>query len=503
MNMFVSFSKTVIGQLHIQKEIPCEDSSCAFSDSEGRYHIAVVADGHGDPACFRSKIGSQMAVEVSKDALQSFAEMFFPAENNIQSMAATLAFPKARRQAVKQLTDFIISQWTASVLKHLGENPPTEEWENVGKKKEEYLEGKHLEHIYGTTLIAALMVSNWLILIQQGDGRCDVFYEDGAVDQPIPWDDRCFENVTTSLCDADAAQSIRSCVIDTSLQPVIACYLGSDGVEDSYRTMEGTHVFYRELSCELVERPMPEFLGYLEAYLPGFSRNGSGDDVSVAGIVNIERLSVHVNNFRESARVYELNEELEYYESRVISMKRKHGILKRRLEEAQATYEESQSIRDALEEKIAELEKKREILKVQLEEAEALWQQKYEDNSDIQASMDVADEMTETVLSKLKGILGVDMIQEKLSEVLSAERGKLEKIRQELDAVQQQIGQKRTQLEQQLPLYEAVREKYEVAKQEFFQYDDLYRSIQAKCDRIICEMNRSPEESGEDILNES
>ena len=183
MKVFFSFAKTVIGQLHIQKKIPCEDSSGSFSDPEGRYHIAIVADGHGDPACFRSKIGSQIAVEVSTASLQNFAERFFPSESDMQStMAKTLAIPKERRQAVKQLTDFIISQWTSGALKHLEENPPTEaDWEKVGDKKAEYLEGKHLEHIYGTTLIAALMVSNWLILIQQGDGRCDVFYEDGTV----------------------------------------------------------------------------------------------------------------------------------------------------------------------------------------------------------------------------------------------------------------------------------------------------------------------------------
>lgn len=481
MKAYFSFSKTVIGHLHIQKNIPCEDSSSSFSDPEGRYHIAIVADGHGDPACFRSKIGSQIAVEVSTASLQNFAERFFPSESDMQStMAKTMAFPKERRQAVKQLTDFIISQWTSGVLKHLEENPPTEaDWEKVGDKKAEYLEGKHLEHIYGTTLIVALMVSNWLILIQQGDGRCDVFYEDGTVDQPIPWDDRCFENVTTSLCDEDVAQSIRSCVIDTSLQPVIACYLGSDGVEDSYRTMEGTHVFYRELSCELVERPVSEFLDYLEGYFPDFSRSGSGDDVSVAGIVDVEGLSDHVQEFRDSASAYELNEEFEYHNARLISMSRKYGILKRRLDTAQTAYETCERTCVDTQKALLSLEKR-------LQEKVAEDETTDSDDAD-GGSSDSARELAQP------GFLWP--VRELRSE-------KAEGIRQRPETLKFQAEQLRSQLEQERQKRDSLREKYKEAEQEFTEYDALRQRIQDKCDRIRSQLDRISGQSGEDIPDE-
>ena len=39
----------------------------------------------------------------------------------------------------------------------------------------EYDRGERLEHIYGTTLIAGLLTESYLLLIQQGDGRCVVF----------------------------------------------------------------------------------------------------------------------------------------------------------------------------------------------------------------------------------------------------------------------------------------------------------------------------------------
>lgn len=473
MKAFISFAKTVIGHLHIQKNIPCEDSSDNFSDQEGRYHIAIVADGHGDPACFRSEIGSQIAVEVSKASLQNFAEMFFSSESNMQSK---LAFPKERRQAMKQLTDFIISQWTSRVLQHLEENPPAEEdWEKIGDKKAEYLEGKHLEHIYGTTLIAALMVSNWLILMQQGDGRCDVFYEDGTVDQPIPWDDRCFENVTTSLCDEDAAQRIRSQVIDTSLYPVIACYLGSDGVEDSYRTMEGTHVFYRELSCELVERPGTEFEDYLEGYFPDFSRNGSGDDVSVAGIVDVEGLRAHVQEFRNSASAYELNEEFERHNARLISMSRKHGILKRRLDEAQAAYETCKYTCDNMRNKLLSLEK-------------YLQEKRAKDKTTNSGDADGGSSARDRELAQPGFRFPV--------------RKRSEKTEGNWQRLKDRAEQLRSQLEQERQNCDSLREKYEEAEQEFKEYDELHQQIQGECDRVRSQMDRISERTGENIPDE-
>ena len=51
-----AFHHTTIGHSHVLKNTCCEDASCCIS--EGDVHVAVVSDGHGDPACFRSQIGS-------------------------------------------------------------------------------------------------------------------------------------------------------------------------------------------------------------------------------------------------------------------------------------------------------------------------------------------------------------------------------------------------------------------------------------------------------------
>lgn len=333
------FHKSVRGYLHIKKELGCEDASASLTDEQGRYYIAVAADGHGDPACSRSDIGSRTAADTALECLRDFAESILQEEAAAGELEI-LKIPGRSRQAnqlVKRLTDSILFKWHQRVMEQLDENPLTEEeLQKAGGYEERYRKGEMLDHIYGTTLIAGLWVGDVLVLIQQGDGRCVVFYDDGSVEQPIPWDDRCFENETTSMCDSDAAESIRHCVIDTARKRVAACYMGSDGVEDSYRTMEGTHTFYRMLSCELLKQGADSFEAHLEEDFSEFSRKGSGDDVTVSGIVDLEVLLPLQDKFVRQMKQYELTEQLEQCQFKINSMSRKHDILKQRYSDAEA-----------------------------------------------------------------------------------------------------------------------------------------------------------------------
>lgn len=337
MGDYYVFHRTARGYSHKKKGIPCEDASASSMGAGefGKYYIAAVADGHGDSTCIRSTNGSEIAVKAAVKCLKDFAEGILEAQADVETvMMEQLSDIRRQAEIVRQITDELLIQWNDGVLSHIQEHPFQEmELEQAGSAADYYRAGKNLSHAYGTTLLAALMLPGYLLLIQQGDGRCDVFYEDGEVAQPIPWDDRCCQNVTTSMCDPDAADRIRSCVIPLDKRKVSACFLGSDGVEDSYRNMEGTHMFYREVSCMLTE--MDVFFENLDGILEGLSRNGSGDDVSIAAIVDIGALGQQADAFQKQIQRYSLEEERVYYEERQISMSRKHGILRERMEEAQ------------------------------------------------------------------------------------------------------------------------------------------------------------------------
>jgi hypothetical protein len=286
-----------------------------------------------------------------------------------------------------------VAGWTDRVLGDYEENPPTTE--ETGEMPQAAVEPEQIAHIYGTTLIVALWLPECLILLQQGDGRCDVFYEDGSVDQPIPWDERCHENVTTSMCDSDAAASFRSCVIDRKETPVMACFLDCDGVEDAYHdsdeTMAGVHTFHKHLILKLLSMQEAEFDEYLEEFLPEFSAfgifgpTGSGDDVSVAGIVDREAAGQWKDRFSKDIRRYELEEELFQKENELKSKMRKHQILKKRMDEAfkhtedpeaaetaRKTFEEYDSKYSAIENEIALIQDRIRGLEGSAEEETAL-----------------------------------------------------------------------------------------------------------------------------------
>ena len=372
MDQVFTFHETVRGHLHVMNEFPCEDSSSSFSAENGRYHIAIVADGHGSKSCFRSDYGSKVATEVALECLQQFAEATLASEELEERFYKDIfSNPRYRHMTVRRLTDTILAEWHDRVLEDYKNNPPT--LEEMGESATEYQNGKNPAHIYGTTLIAALKMSQCLILLHQGDGRCDVFYEDGSVDQPIPWDSRCEDTATTSLCDEDAAERFRSCVLNLTEKPVIACYVGCDGVEDAYRDtyeglggshvlMGGVHAFYKYLTCQIVQMGDEAFKSWLPDFLAKFSadgifsRSGSGDDVSVSGIVDLSKISSFTEGYAYDVKLYALEEDLFWKEDELRGKTRKHGILKKRFDDAKLAYEKVSVTQNTLTESLEQLQ---------------------------------------------------------------------------------------------------------------------------------------------------
>ena len=371
-----TFHKSVRGHLHIMREIPCEDYSDSYADAKGRYYIAIVADGHGAAECFRSSVGSEQATRIAMSCLRELAESVLESEESEKKFCEGLCSnPRSRQSTIRRLTDTIIAKWHDSINEDYKNNPPTQEEMSAYLEKYKEKAEEHIPHIYGTTLMAALQLSGCLLLLHQGDGRCDVFYADGSVDQPIPWDARCEDTAVTSMCDSDATDSIRSCVIDLTEKEVIACYLGCDGVEDAYRDtyenlgdthvlMGGVHTFYKDLTCQLDELGPDTFetnIGQMLSEFSAvgrFSNSGSGDDVSVAAIVDLKAIKKVVEQFALDVKRYELEENLFWKEEELRGKLRKHDILKKRMCAAENEVLKFDDYLKKLESQKNELEKK-------------------------------------------------------------------------------------------------------------------------------------------------
>ena len=61
-----------VGDSHILTGKPCQD--CARSITNELYSMAIVSDGHGGERYFRSNIGSEYAVKITREAVDEFVK---------------------------------------------------------------------------------------------------------------------------------------------------------------------------------------------------------------------------------------------------------------------------------------------------------------------------------------------------------------------------------------------------------------------------------------------
>lgn len=347
------FCRSVRGASHIRKNTPCEDYG--IKRDQGKFRVFAVADGHGDPNCLRSNVGSKFACEIAGEVLSEFGS-----ELREIGKEELLFDEEKQGELLYWLKRSIVSRWIIAIDSELRENPLTEEeLANAPKYGDEYSRGVRTERMYGTTLIAGLLTDRYLLLLQQGDGRCDVFDSEGRVSQPIPWDDRCVGTATTSMCDLDTIQSMRSLVIDLSSNPVIACIAGTDGVEDSFPTsMEKTHAYYREILREACEYGVAALEENLERDLSELSKAGSADDITVAGFVDIERTRPFLGDFEEANRAIDVQDELVVINDRLQSIQNggMFAHLSRLYDDSMSLYETAKDKFDIVDAEFQELE---------------------------------------------------------------------------------------------------------------------------------------------------
>ena len=297
------------GESHKSSGKPCQD--CAYAESSPDLSIAIVCDGHGGERYFRSQIGSQLAVAVTKKAVKEFLEKIdfssyardkreplFVGEKFTDYFAdnSTPEFAdKAEHKALMWLFSSIISEWNKEIALD-ATNSELTEWE-LAHVEQQYLDEFNakrqdrdpdatFEKTYGCTLMAYVQTKEFWFAFHIGDGKFVAFDNDNgtlACSQPIPWDERCFLNKTTSMCDSNAIERFRYCYQGDGHFP-LAVFLGSDGLDDSYGDGEHLYNFYIEIYKLLIRKGYDKTMKTLTHDLPMISKVGSKDDMSVAAI---------------------------------------------------------------------------------------------------------------------------------------------------------------------------------------------------------------------------
>ncbi|MCM1139312.1 MAG: protein phosphatase 2C domain-containing protein [Bacteroides sp.] len=250
--MPITFSKSVRGASHVDSGKECQDSSLTLSltDSDAEISVAVVSDGHGGEKYKRSADGSYAACAVASQVLMDFAQH--------SGIWAAKRIDKSVRQ---QIVNSILAHW-CEIVGH-GNN-------NIQE--------------FGCTLISYLQTPNYWLALQIGDGRLAMLKPSGKWMQPIPWDDRCILNLTTSMCDEDAANEFRFAV--GSRRPR-AVFIGSDGIDGSFGVSAKLYNFYGHILKSIRNDGLEEVTEQLPEVLSHYSEIGSKDDMSVAAVINI------------------------------------------------------------------------------------------------------------------------------------------------------------------------------------------------------------------------
>lgn len=288
------------GESHIAAGKVCQDYSYSKVYENGDA-IAIVCDGHGGKRYFRSDVGAKIAVEVTEQKVLEFVGAVdsilkgqpFTKESAISTQIDNPDLEKLSpiERAFRQLFSSIIFEWNTHVEAHAKANPITDD-EKPGLEErwiKEFDENHNLEKVYGCTLITFVSTPAVWFAFQIGDGKCFALDTQGKWSEPIPWDDRCFLNKTTSICDSGAIDEFRYCYCGDGTFPA-AIILGSDGIDDSFGAEVNQANFYVQILKSIVREGFENTVAEIESTLPQLSKIGSQDDMSISMIFNLDEI---------------------------------------------------------------------------------------------------------------------------------------------------------------------------------------------------------------------
>jgi serine/threonine protein phosphatase PrpC len=252
------------------------------SSVSGQPCLAVaVADGHGDERHDRSEYGAALAVRTAIDEL------------------STLFVHSIADSAQARLANDFKSDFPRRVGRRWREAVTDDGRRRTPELADAQREDSGLYVRYGTTLLAALLVCDTLLVGQVGDGSILLVRPDGEVECPLAGDGDDVGTVTDSLCSPDAHLRWRTAALRPGAGGLLL--LATDGLTNAFADDGQWHTFARSLAGRLSNYGPGPVASTLAEWLDGYSEHASGDDVTLA--VAVVRPMVGGNGTEEKNNV--------------------------------------------------------------------------------------------------------------------------------------------------------------------------------------------------------
>ena len=282
---FEVISESIKEFSHIKSGLPNQDSVIVSNSLDGNLIIACVADGHGSSTCFRSNIGSKIAVEVSKVIILELLTKSSIIDDSTLEETRLL-----RTYLDKDFCKQLIIAWKNAIDNDLNNNPFMEEELNKlknekGEKSLERLENnKYLA--YGTTILGCVIHPKFIFSFQLGDGDSLYMDEDNNIDYIIQKDPELIANETTSLCSDNAEKKFNLSFqfIQDKFPKMIS--LSTDGYYNSFVNQDECKKSFKDYYNIYKEEGLSAISENIDEWLNEVSQKGSGDDITLVLIFN-------------------------------------------------------------------------------------------------------------------------------------------------------------------------------------------------------------------------
>ena len=244
------YAGSSIGNTHIAKQSPNQDSVGSWVAPDGVHFCVAISDGHGSAAHPYSEYGSKFAVASSLDA---YKELFEHEPSNLDPL---------------DLFQRIISSWSAQCIAHFAEQNL-----EVDTLKDSVLK------LYGATLCIAYVSGDTISVVSLGDSTAYFRNHSGHYSKFLIHDDSPGE-ATFSLCQSNPLSRVEVVHIPYSSGLII---LSTDGIIKSLKC-SADYVLIADYYMDLLKTNCSDIQLFddLSAQLESFSRDGSGDDCTLA-----------------------------------------------------------------------------------------------------------------------------------------------------------------------------------------------------------------------------